>query len=143
MPSLTETGGVPPYIYGDIGGTDRWVWFVLANLLALAAVCPFVGALSDLLGRRYVAMMGSLLIVVGSIVCATAKVMNTFIGTFGFRLPRFCCLHCYICLNPTLSSQRMLDKAGAFSPSLDLEGAIVLCQSSLAYFEYISGISFL
>jgi hypothetical protein len=21
-------GGVPPYIYGDIGGTDRWIWFV-------------------------------------------------------------------------------------------------------------------
>lgn len=33
-------GGVPPYIYADLGGTDRWVWFVLANLLSLAAVCP-------------------------------------------------------------------------------------------------------
>lgn len=21
-------GGIPPYIYGDIGGADRWVWFV-------------------------------------------------------------------------------------------------------------------
>ena len=21
-------GGVPPYIYSDIGGTDRWIWFV-------------------------------------------------------------------------------------------------------------------
>jgi hypothetical protein len=21
-------GGIPPYIYGSIGGADRWVWFV-------------------------------------------------------------------------------------------------------------------
>lgn len=50
-------GGIPPYIYSDIGGWDRWTWFVLANLLALAGVCPFVGSLSDILGRRYVALV--------------------------------------------------------------------------------------
>ncbi|PQE05904.1 MFS drug efflux pump protein [Rutstroemia sp. NJR-2017a BVV2] len=72
--------GIPPYIYGDLGGADRWTWFVLANLLALAAVCPFVGALSDLLGRRWVAMTGAGLIVIGMIVCSTAHSMNTFIG---------------------------------------------------------------
>ncbi|KAF8864527.1 MFS general substrate transporter [Acephala macrosclerotiorum] len=73
-------GGIPPYIYRDIGGTDRWVWFVLANLLALAAVCPFVGALSDLMGRRYVALTGAGLIVIGMIVCSTAHNMNIFIA---------------------------------------------------------------
>jgi hypothetical protein len=26
---------VPPYIYADIGGADRWIWFILANLLSL------------------------------------------------------------------------------------------------------------
>jgi MFS family permease len=76
---MPTTGGVPPYIYGDIGGVDRWVWFVLANLLALAAVCPFVGALSDLLGRRYVALIGASFIVLGMIVCSTAHTMNIFI----------------------------------------------------------------
>ncbi|RAL65916.1 hypothetical protein DID88_005578 [Monilinia fructigena] len=73
-------GGIPPYIYGDLGGADRWTWFVLANLLALAAVCPFVGALSDLFGRRYIALIGAGLIVIGMIVCSTAHAMNTFIG---------------------------------------------------------------
>ncbi|KAL5366016.1 putative MFS drug efflux pump [Aspergillus floccosus] len=91
-------GGIPPYIYGDIGGVDRWVWFVcgpmsydtnetelnntqvLANLLALAGVCPFVGSLSDLIGRRYVAIIGASLVVIGMIVCTTAKTMNIFIG---------------------------------------------------------------
>lgn len=72
-------GGIPPYIYGDLGGTDRWVWFVLANLLALAAVCPFVGALSDLIGRRYVALVGASFIILGMIVCSTAHTMNIFI----------------------------------------------------------------
>ncbi|TVY85407.1 Trichothecene efflux pump TRI12 [Lachnellula suecica] len=73
-------GGIPPYIYRDIGGVDRWIWFVLANLLALAAVCPFVGALSDLLGRRYVALAGAGFIIIGMIVCSTAHEMNTFIA---------------------------------------------------------------
>ncbi|KAL3422245.1 fungal trichothecene efflux pump [Phlyctema vagabunda] len=73
-------GGIPPYIYRDIGGTDRWVWFVLANLLALAAVCPFVGALSDLFGRRYIAIAGAGFIVIGMIVCSTAHSMNIFIA---------------------------------------------------------------
>lgn len=75
-------GAIPPYIYADIGGADRWVWFVLAYLISLAGVCPFVGSLSDLLGRRYVALTGSLLIVIGTIVSSTAHSMNIFIGKF-------------------------------------------------------------
>ncbi|OQN95294.1 hypothetical protein B0A48_18525 [Cryoendolithus antarcticus] len=72
-------GGVPPIIYADIGGVDRWIWFVLANLLSLAAVCPFVGSVSDLIGRRYVALIGASFIVVGMIICSTAHSMNIFI----------------------------------------------------------------
>ncbi|KAJ9623525.1 hypothetical protein H2203_005787 [Taxawa tesnikishii (nom. ined.)] len=77
-------GGIPPYIYGDIGGTDRWIWFVLANLLSLAAVCPFVGSLSDLMGRRYVALTGGGLIILGMIICSTTHSMNIFIGGMTF-----------------------------------------------------------
>ncbi|KAL8859818.1 MAG: hypothetical protein Q9178_003650 [Gyalolechia marmorata] len=72
-------GGVPPYIYRDIGGADRWIWFILANLLALAAICPFVGSLSDLMGRRWVAIVGAAFIVLGMIISSTANTMNTFI----------------------------------------------------------------
>jgi MFS family permease len=54
---------------------------VLGNLLALAAVCPFVGSLSDLFGRRYVALSGAVLICIGVTVASTAHSMNTFIGT--------------------------------------------------------------
>lgn len=53
---------------------------VLANLLSLAGVCPFVGSLSDLIGRRYVAIIGASLIIIGMIVSSTAQNMNIFIG---------------------------------------------------------------
>ncbi|KAL9107004.1 MAG: hypothetical protein Q9227_008040 [Pyrenula ochraceoflavens] len=72
-------GGIPPYIYSDLGGADRWTWFVLAYLLALAAVCPFVGSLSDILGRRYVALIGSGLLIIGNIICGTVHSMNSFV----------------------------------------------------------------
>ena len=74
------SGAVPPYIYSDIGGLDRYTWFILAYLLALAAVCPFVGSISDIMGRRYVALMGGVLLVVSMVICSTAKDMNTFIA---------------------------------------------------------------
>lgn len=61
------------------GGADRWIWFVLANLLSLAAVCPFTGSISDLIGRRWVALIGATCIVVGMIICSTAHTMNIFI----------------------------------------------------------------
>jgi len=77
-------GGIPPYIYGELGGTDRWIWFVLANLLSLAAVCPFVGSVSDLMGRRYVAIAGAVFIIIGMIICSTAHSMNVFIGGMVF-----------------------------------------------------------
>jgi len=67
--------------------TFSWIWFVLANLLALAGVCPFVGSLSDLMGRRYVALFGSGLVIIGVIVSSTAKIMNIFIGQHGHSLP--------------------------------------------------------
>ena len=73
-------GSIPPYIYGDIGGVDRWIWFVLGNLLALAGVCPFVGSLSDLLGRRVVALLGASILVVGSVLATCAQSMNMFIA---------------------------------------------------------------
>ncbi|KAL6252689.1 hypothetical protein RBB50_000408 [Rhinocladiella similis] len=73
-------GSVPPRIYRDIGGLDRWTWFVIGHAIALAAVCPFVGSLSDLLGRRYVALIGASLLVVGMAVCGSAFSMNQFIA---------------------------------------------------------------
>ncbi|KAH6855200.1 major facilitator superfamily domain-containing protein [Chaetomium sp. MPI-CAGE-AT-0009] len=72
--------GAPVYIYRDLGGLNYWVWFITANLLATAAIAPFVGALSDLVGRRYVAIIGSATIIFGQIICGTSINMEMFIA---------------------------------------------------------------
>jgi MFS family permease len=52
----------------------------LGYLFALGSVCPFVGSLSDLFGRRYVALFGTALLIIGNIVASTAHHMNIFIA---------------------------------------------------------------
>ncbi|KAI8942834.1 hypothetical protein NX059_000874 [Plenodomus lindquistii] len=73
-------GSVLPSIYQDIGGVDRWVWFVIGYLIPNAALCPFVGALSDIYGRQTVAIVGQLFLIVGPIITATADTMNIAIA---------------------------------------------------------------
>lgn len=71
---------IPVFIYRDLGGVDRWVWFVTAHLLTTAAISPFVGRFSDVFGRRWVALAGSSFIVFGQIMCGVAENMDIFIG---------------------------------------------------------------
>jgi MFS family permease len=76
---LTRLIGVA-YTVADIGGQPSQAWLAIANTLALAAVAPFAGAISDLIGRRYVALLGAGLVVVGMIVVGTAHRMDVAIG---------------------------------------------------------------
>ncbi|USP76128.1 hypothetical protein yc1106_03402 [Curvularia clavata] len=73
-------GSILTLIYKDIGGVDRYSWFMIAYLIANAALCPFVGALSDLFGKQKVAIMGQASLVIGAIVVSTASNMNVAIG---------------------------------------------------------------
>lgn len=74
-------GSVLPLIYGEIGGADgRYLWMVIGYLIPISALCPFVGALSDLFGRRFVAAFGQVLLIIGPIVVSTAHDINTAIG---------------------------------------------------------------
>ncbi|BCS19854.1 uncharacterized protein APUU_20286S [Aspergillus puulaauensis] len=73
-------GSVIPLIYSDIGGYDRYIWLVIGYLIPNAALCPFVGALSDMFGRRSVAICGQTLLILGPVVTATAKEMNIAIA---------------------------------------------------------------
>jgi MFS family permease len=54
----------------------------LDTLYPNAALCPFVGALSDLFGRRNVAIVGQVCLILGPIITATAHTMNIAIGTY-------------------------------------------------------------
>ncbi|KXS98507.1 hypothetical protein AC578_5507 [Pseudocercospora eumusae] len=47
-------------------------WMLTANTLAVAAVCPFVGYITDLLGRRWLCLGGTLLLIIASAVQGTA-----------------------------------------------------------------------
>jgi len=73
-------GAVLPSIYKDIGGVDRWVWFVIGYLIPNAALCPFVGALSDIYGRQKVAIFGQVMLIMGPIITSTAHTMNIAIA---------------------------------------------------------------
>ncbi|RMX88448.1 hypothetical protein D0868_14817 [Hortaea werneckii] len=73
-------GALLPDIYTDIGGAERYQWMVIGYLIPNASLCPFVGALSDMFGRRWVAAAGQVLLIVGPVVTATANTMNTAIG---------------------------------------------------------------
>lgn len=64
----------------DIGGADVKTWLALVHSLGLAAVAPFAGAVSDLIGRRYPAIFGTILIIVGMAVVGTAHRMDVAIG---------------------------------------------------------------
>lgn len=48
-------------------------WLPVSNTLAIAAICPFVGYISDLFGRRNITLAGCVAICVGIILVATAK----------------------------------------------------------------------
>lgn len=75
-------GSVLPDIYGDIGGSTngRWVWMVIGYLIPNAALCPFVGALSDLFGRKWVAVFGQVMLIIAPVVVSTSHTINTAIG---------------------------------------------------------------
>jgi MFS family permease len=60
------------FITADIGGADKAAWLPVANTLTLGATAPFVGYTQDLVGRRYIALLGCLLLVAGVVIFGTA-----------------------------------------------------------------------
>ena len=77
---LYLVGGGIYYIYTDIGGASTYAWLSIANALAIAAIAPFVGAVSDLCGRRYICIAACLFIIAGCAVLGTAQTMPVAIG---------------------------------------------------------------
>ena len=67
-------------IAAHIGGADSYTWLPLVNALALAAVAPFTGHLSDLIGRRYLGIVGTALVLIGMTVVGTAQEMSVAVG---------------------------------------------------------------
>ncbi|QDS78157.1 hypothetical protein FKW77_005044 [Venturia effusa] len=69
---LYFAGGSLSFIVEDLATTSGTGWLPTANTLAIAAVCPFVGYLQDMFGKRYMALFGALLLCVGCAVVGSA-----------------------------------------------------------------------
>src|SRR5277367_5775384 len=59
------------------------MWLGMAWSLATAAIAPIVGSMSDLLGRRYFGICGSLLIMIGMIIVGVARSIELAIAGMG------------------------------------------------------------
>lgn len=68
------------YIESEIGGKESIAWVGMANTLATAATAPFAGAISDLIGRRYVSLLGLVFVMTGMIIVGTARRIDVVIG---------------------------------------------------------------
>ncbi|ORX96497.1 fungal trichothecene efflux pump [Clohesyomyces aquaticus] len=68
---LYFTGGSLSFIAEDLKLTTGSAWLPTANILVIAAVCPYAGYLQDLFGKRNIALFGSLCICIGCVLMAT------------------------------------------------------------------------
>lgn len=62
---LLFVGASLSFMAEDLNATNKSSWLPVANTLAIGAVCPFVGYLQDLLGRRNITLGGSAIICIG------------------------------------------------------------------------------
>jgi hypothetical protein len=76
---LYFTGGSLGFIEEDLGLARGSAWLPTANILAIAAACPYAGYLQDLFGKRYIALFGSLCICVGCVLVATGHTFGQMI----------------------------------------------------------------
>lgn len=70
---LYFTGGSLGFIEEDLGLSRGSAWLPTANILAIAAACPYAGYLQDLFGKRYIALFGAALICIGCLLMATTQ----------------------------------------------------------------------
>jgi len=70
---LYFVGGCLSYIAADLNMATNSSWLPVSNTLAITAVAPFVGYLQDLLGRREITLVGSVIIMVGLVLIGTAQ----------------------------------------------------------------------
>lgn len=68
-----------PSIVADLGGFALFPWVFSAYLLAQAVTIPVYGRLADLYGRKPVLMVGTVIFLVGSLLCALAPNMGALI----------------------------------------------------------------
>ncbi|MEU9190251.1 MFS transporter [Streptomyces sp. NPDC048484] len=69
-----------PQIVGDLGGFSVFSWLFSGYLLAVTVTLPVYGKLSDTFGRKPVLIVGCVLFLLGSLLCALAWNMASLIA---------------------------------------------------------------
>ncbi|MDM5338321.1 MDR family MFS transporter [Fictibacillus enclensis] len=75
----TVVGTAMPTIIGELNGFSIFAWVTTAYLITSTTIIPIVGKLSDLYGRRLLYLIGTVIFVIGSALCATASSMEELI----------------------------------------------------------------
>ncbi|KAF2276912.1 MFS general substrate transporter [Westerdykella ornata] len=70
---LYFAGGSLSFIEHDLELSRRAAWLPTANILAIAAACPYAGYLQDLFGKRYIALFGAACICIGCLLVGLAQ----------------------------------------------------------------------
>lgn len=73
------------YTLEDVGGAKIQIWFILGPLTALAATAPIAGSISDVFGRRWTILVGSVLLIAGLIIHGTPKSATQIIIALPFE----------------------------------------------------------
>jgi EmrB/QacA subfamily drug resistance transporter len=75
----TIVGTAMPTIIGELNGFSIFAWVTTAYLITSTTVVPIVGKLSDIYGRRKLYLLGTIIFIIGSGLCATATTMEQLI----------------------------------------------------------------
>ncbi|SFJ88994.1 MDR family MFS transporter [Thermoflavimicrobium dichotomicum] len=75
----TVVGTAMPTIVDELNGFSIFSWVTTAYLITSTTVVPIIGKLSDMFGRRVLYLLGILIFVLGSGLCATATTMEQLV----------------------------------------------------------------
>jgi EmrB/QacA subfamily drug resistance transporter len=81
----TIVGTAMPRIIAELQGFEHYAWVTTAYLLTSTASVPIFGKLSDLYGRKLFLVVGVVLFLIGSALCAAAQSMTDLILFRGFQ----------------------------------------------------------
>jgi EmrB/QacA subfamily drug resistance transporter len=75
----TVVGTAMPTIISELNGFSIFAWVTTAYLITSTTVTPIVGKLSDQYGRRLLYLIGVIIFIIGSALCATAETMEQLV----------------------------------------------------------------
>ncbi|MFJ5714892.1 MDR family MFS transporter [Neobacillus sp. NPDC093127] len=75
----TIVGTAMPTIISELNGFTIFAWVTTAYMITSTTVVPIVGKLSDLYGRRFLYLLGTIIFIIASGLCATASSMEQLV----------------------------------------------------------------